>query len=209
MRVPQSGGSAPQGQALLRRVIMRMLCRAMRNIRAALGRGDAMEPMLRNTGGLWWSDEPEDTPVAVWRLRRNCALTPRQLGVTIVALGAAAVVIAALTTALVRTWLFVVFALVEGVALLIAYLRYSRHALDGETITLFRHALVLEIDDGERHVQWRVSPSMVRIVCEGGNQARALYICYRQQRIEIGRHVTPALRVQIGEQLKREIAACR
>jgi uncharacterized membrane protein len=168
-----------------------------------------MEPMLRDTGGFWWSDEPDDTPRAIWRLRRNCALTPRQLGGTIVALGAAAFAVALLTTAIVRTWLFVLFALIEAAALLIAYVRYARHALDGETITLFRHALVLDIDDGERHVHWRVNPTLVRIVREDGDANGALYVCYRQQRIEIGRHVPAALRAQIAEQLTREIAACR
>lgn len=171
-----------------------------------------MQPMLRSTMPPFpnASEPSGGIPLAVWRLRRNCALTPRQSGLALFALAATSIAVASLAGIATHSWLFLPFALAEALALGTAYFHYARHALDGETVTLFADALVLDIDDGAKHSQWRARPQWVRIVREPADAGKStVFVCYRHDRIEIGRHVPPSTRTLTGTQLRDELATLR
>lgn len=78
---------------------------------------------------------PRTHPAWRWDLRRNCSLTPLQC---LASLGALSALIGAVGLAL---WIagfpvVALFAAAETAAVAAAVVRYSRHARDGETITL-------------------------------------------------------------------------
>jgi uncharacterized membrane protein len=72
-----------------------------------------------------------------WVLRRNCALSPRQLAVAFGVLGTTSLLIA-IAWAATGAWIVLPFAAIELLVLAVAFLAYARHARDQERITLAR-----------------------------------------------------------------------
>lgn len=99
-----------------------------------------------------WSHVAEPG-VARWLLKRNCALSPRQLACCFGALAAVTTSIA-LAFAMQGAWLTLPFALVESAALAVAYVVYARHAGDYERIVVEPGRLVVERASGGRRPAW-------------------------------------------------------
>src|SRR3569833_1467003 len=68
-----------------------------------------------------------------WELKRNCSLTPRQLGLAY-ALPCTVSFAISLLFALQGSWLVLAFAALEAVSASVAFIAYARHASDGELI---------------------------------------------------------------------------
>lgn len=136
-----------------------------------------------------------------WMLKRNCCLTPRQLGlaygvVCMLSLTVAAFCIAA------GVWQIIFFSLLELTVVAIAFLVYARHATDREHIALSRDCLLVEQFDGDRVHRVRLDPLTARV----GIPRHAYELIQLEShgvRVEVGRHVTAARRVQIARELQR------
>lgn len=78
-----------------------------------------------------------------WLLRRNCSLTPGQLGVAYVVMCALSFSVAG-GFLLVGFWHILIFTALEMTAVAAAFLYYARHATDYEHIVLSDDRLVIE-----------------------------------------------------------------
>ena len=84
-----------------------------------------------------------------WHLVRNCSITPRQLGVLYVSLCAVSTVIGA-GFRFQGASLVAPFAVLELLAVGIAFLIYARHATDGERVLLAQGCLEVEVEQAGR-----------------------------------------------------------
>ncbi|NBV88950.1 MAG: DUF2244 domain-containing protein, partial [Betaproteobacteria bacterium] len=78
-----------------------------------------------------------------WVLKRNCALTPKQLMKIFASLALASLGMAGFWASQ-GAWLVLPFAVIEVLALGVAFAVYARHAVDCERVRLDQNALVIE-----------------------------------------------------------------
>lgn len=78
-----------------------------------------------------------------WLLRRNCSLTPGQLGIAYVVMCALSFSVAG-AFLIVGFWHILIFTVLEMTAVAAAFLYYARHATDYEHIVLANGHLVVE-----------------------------------------------------------------
>ena len=138
-----------------------------------------------------------------WFLRRNCSVTPVQLGWLYASLCALSIGIGTFF------WfqgvaLILPFAWLELAAVGAAFLTYARHATDGETISLRGSRLVVELENAghlERaefdRERVRVEPSMAdRSLIQLSGQGR---------RVNVGRYLRPELRPALAQEIRRAL----
>lgn len=138
-----------------------------------------------------------------WFLRRNCSVTPAQLGWLYASLCAVSLGIATLFW-LVGAVLVLPFAWLELAALGIAFLAYARHAADGETISLRGRQLVVELETaGHRQ---RAEFDRERVLVEPSIADRSLIELSGQgRRVNIGRYLRPELRPELAQEIRRAL----
>ena len=135
-----------------------------------------------------------------WFLRRNCSVSPAQLGglylsLCLVSLGIGAVF-----------WsqgavLVMPFVGLELVAVGVAFWVFVRHASDGERISLEGSRLVVELESGGRLQRAEFNRDWVRV--EPKNGGRSLIQLSAQGRsVEVGRYVLPELRSALAREIR-------
>lgn len=138
-----------------------------------------------------------------WLLKRNCSLSPRQLGLAYAALFIASFAVALLFT-LHGAWQVFAFAMLEMACVALAFLHYARHATDHEHIALLDGCLLVEQVEAGEVRQTRLDPYWTRIALPGkpedliGLEARGVSI-------EVGRFVTPVKRREFAQELRQEL----
>jgi uncharacterized membrane protein len=133
-----------------------------------------------------------------WVLRRNCSLTPGQLGGFYLSMCLVSLVIAAgfaLNGAPVVLW----FAGIELVLLAAALLVYARHAGDADTLTLMGQSLTVEQSTSFRTPWLSVEPlngdgSLIELAGQG-------------QAVRIGRFLRPEARAEFARELRAALRA--
>lgn len=135
-----------------------------------------------------------------WFLRRNCAVTPVQLGyfylsLCVVSLGIGSVF-----------WfqgaVFVLpFAWVELVAVGVSFLLYARHAADGERIYLQGECLVVECESAGRLERAEFRRDWVRIEPRLGDRS-LIEVSGQGRSIQVGRFVRPELRPVLAKEIR-------
>jgi uncharacterized membrane protein len=138
--------------------------------------------------------------VLCWLLKKNNAMTPRQLFGAYMALSILSLGIAT------AFWhhgatLVLPFAGAEVVALGVALLVHARHAADGEDIRLGRHVLTVLSTTGGRTECIEFQPTWVRVEPEHGDRS-LVELSGQGRRIAVGRFVRPELRRQLAEELR-------
>jgi uncharacterized membrane protein len=142
-----------------------------------------------------------------WRLRRNCALSPRQSVAAIGVLIGLVIATALFSGIFLRLWLVLPFAALCAAAIVSSFICYARHATDGETVTLDLLTLVVEADDGATHRVYRMRPGWLRVIVDSGHGTDvSVYLCERNRRIEIGREISAVSRLEFATQLRLELA---
>ena len=140
----------------------------------------------------------------VWMLSRNCALSPRQVGAFYLSLVAASMVIA--TGFLLRgAWMVLPFSVLEMAALGGALFVYTRHALDGERISLSRDALEIESMDGGRRQVRTIDRLAARVEMEARPRG-ALAVVARGERVAVGRFVSERERRRFARELRQALS---
>jgi uncharacterized membrane protein len=142
-----------------------------------------------------------DTPPLDWLMKRNCSLTPRQ-ALLVYALLCTATLGIALVFTLRGAWMVLAFAIVETTAVGAALLHYSRHALDHERIRLAEGCLLVEHADGARRTAVRLDPGHARVSLPDRGMRSLVLIEARGVRVEIGRYLTPAARLELVRALR-------
>lgn len=135
-----------------------------------------------------------------WFLRRNCAVTPTQLGwfylsLCVVSLGIGAVF-----------WsqgavLVLLFAWVELLAVGAAFLLYARHAADGERISLQDGRLVVEFENAGRLERAEFRREWVRVEPRLGDRS-LIEVSGQGRTVKVGRFVRPELRPVLAKEIR-------
>ena len=139
-----------------------------------------------------------------WDFRRNCSVTPRQLGVCFALISLVSLTIGAFC------WfqgavLVLPFASLELLAVGTAFVVYARHALDGERIWLEGSVLVVESENAGEMVRREFQRAWVRIEQAAHGQAM-IEICCHGQRVPVGRFVRKELRQRVAAELRLALA---
>jgi uncharacterized membrane protein len=138
-----------------------------------------------------------------WFLRRNCSVSPVQLGWLY-----ASLCVVSLTIGFFFWWqgatLVLPFAWAELAAVGAAFLVYARHATDGERISLEGRQLVVELESAGRLQREEFDRHRVRV--EPAATDRSLIEVSGQGRsVSVGRYVRPELRTALAQEIRRAL----
>jgi uncharacterized membrane protein len=135
-----------------------------------------------------------------WLMKRNCSITPRQLGSVYAGLCALS-----LSLALLFVWqgapYVMGFTSLEMLLLGVAMLVHARHAGDRETITLSGGTVVVEQDHGRRLERTEFRADWLAVEPAGG-QGSLVELSSRGQCVRVGRHLRPELRASLAQELR-------
>lgn len=146
-----------------------------------------------------------ETLTRSWVLRRNCAMTPRQLAVAFVALGLASLVFS-VGWALSGAWVVVPFMILEWGALAVAFLAYARHATDHERVTLHAEKVSVEVIRGERSDVHEFPRQWLRCRLTEDRETH-IRLQSRQKELEVGRFVDSKNRRRFYEEFQAALSA--
>lgn len=134
-----------------------------------------------------------------WLMKRNCSLSPRQVGwfyLSIVCISFAI----ALLIAWWGYWLVLPFAGLDLIGLGIALLVYARHAVDYERVSLVGGKLVVETASAGKVSRQEFNPHWVRV--ESGESSRALVTLRSGGRaVRVGKFLVPSARRKFAQEL--------
>jgi uncharacterized membrane protein len=142
-----------------------------------------------------------------WFLKRNCSVTPVQLGWLYGSLCAVSLGIG------IFFWyqgavLVLPFAGIELAAVGAAFLAYARHATDRETISLEGRQLVVELESAGHHERAEFDRDWVRV--EPGVSDRSLVeLSARGRRVNVGRYLRPELRPVLAQEIRKALREAR
>ena len=135
-----------------------------------------------------------------WFLKRNCSVTPAQLGwlyasLCVVSLGIGTIF-----------WfqgarLILPFAWAELAAVGFAFLAYARHATDGERISLQGAQLVIELENAGRLERSEFNRAWVRIEPKADDRS-LIEVSGQGRSVEVGRYVRPELRPALAREIR-------
>ncbi|WP_250517652.1 DUF2244 domain-containing protein [Caballeronia sp. INDeC2] len=141
---------------------------------------------------------------AVWLLKRNCAITPKQFGVFYCSLATVSLSIAAFWTAL-GAWTVLPFAGIDLIAVGSAFLVYARHSTDYERIVISPMFLTVETAQASRITVVTLNPRWVRIGLQEKPRPK-IEIRSAGQVILVGIHAPAHRRAAIAAEMRRYIA---
>jgi uncharacterized membrane protein len=135
-----------------------------------------------------------------WFLKRNCSVTPAQLGWMYASICVVSIGIATFF------WvqgakLVLPFAWLELVAVGAAFLVYCRHASDGEKISLQGTQLVVELESAGRLERAEFRREWVRIEPKTGDRS-LIEVSGQGRSVEVGRYVSPELRAALAREIR-------
>lgn len=140
-----------------------------------------------------------------WLLKRNCSVTPAQLGwlyasICVVSLGIGTFFW------LQGAKLVLPFAWLEVLLVGLAFLVYSRHATDGERISLQDGRLVVELEQAGRLQRAEFRREWVRVEPKVGDHS-LIEVSGQGRRVEVGRYVRPDLRPVLAREIRMALRA--
>jgi len=138
-----------------------------------------------------------------WSLKRNCSVTPAQLGwlyasMCVVSLGVAGFFWSQGAT------LVLPFAVLELIAVAAAFLVYARHAADSERIRLLEGRLVVEQEMAGRTKRCEFAREWVRVAPSEEN-GQMIELCGGGQSVTVGRFVRPELRPVLAQEIRQAL----
>jgi uncharacterized membrane protein len=158
--------------------------------------------------GRAWAADPADGAGGVqWVLRRNCSVTPRQMGACYLS-----VCLLSLLIASGFTWfgapVVLAFAGLELLVLGAAMLVFARHARDGDTLTLAGPTLAIEQSTGGRVRRTEFRAEWVSVEPSHG-QGSLVQLSGQGRQVRIGRFVRPELRPALAQEIRAALRSLR
>ncbi|MES2980111.1 MAG: DUF2244 domain-containing protein [Pseudomonadota bacterium] len=141
-----------------------------------------------------------------WLLRRNCSISPVQLGRLYVSLCVVSLGIA-LVFWLQGARMVMPFAWLELIAVGAAFLVYARHARDGEKIVLQGPHLVVELETGGRTERAEFAREWVRVEPSRGDGS-LIEVSGQGRSVVVGRHLRPELRPALAREIRFALRGC-
>jgi len=142
-------------------------------------------------------------PTIQWRLRRNCSVTPAQLGWLYFSLCVLSLGIGVFFW-LQGATLVLAFAGLEITLVGVAFLAYARHATDGEWISLQGTRLVVECESAGRRERAEFARQWVRVEPKSGDHS-LIELSGQGRSIEVGRFVRPELRQDLAREIRKAL----
>lgn len=141
-----------------------------------------------------------------WMIKRNCSAAPRQLALVFASVVAVSFAFGAAFAAQ-GLWLVLPFVGVELLAVAAAFVCHGRHAADYERIEIADGVVAVEQVDGGRRVLRRLPAPWTRVESAGGPGGTTLALAAGGARVPVGRHLPPARRVRLAEELRAALSA--
>ena len=138
-----------------------------------------------------------------WFLRRNCSVTPQQLGWLYLSLCLFSLTIGTAFWFLGAPFILP-FAWIEVMAVGAALVVYVRHATDGETIRLAGSSLVVELEQGGRMQRSEFRREWVRVE-PGAGDSSLIELSAHGKRVQVGRYVRPELRPALAREIRHAL----
>ena len=135
-----------------------------------------------------------------WLIKRNCSVTPAQLGRLYISLCVVSLSIALFFWSQ-GARMIMPFAWLELLAVGLAFLVYARHARDGEKITLHGPSLVVELETGGRTERAEFSREWVRVEPRSGDGS-LIQVSGQGRTVVVGRHLRPELRPALAREIR-------
>ena len=164
----------------------------------------ARVPAPRGFGQRLVLPVPGGTVAAVqWLFKRNCSITPRQLGGVFASLCAVSLVISAFFS-----WhgapYVAAFAGAELLAVGAALLVFARHAGDRETLTLVGRSLLIEQCHGSRIAHTQLAADWLTVEPAAG-QGSLVELRGGGRTVQVGRHLRPEWRGVLARELRQAL----
>lgn len=141
-----------------------------------------------------------------WILKRNCSISPRQLGFAFTVLCLVSLLIAMFFTWR-GAWYVLGFAVIELSAVAWAFLVYARHVNDHERIALIDEYLWIELVRMEQIRQFKLRARAIRVGLPVGHGLIRLEA--NGALVEVGRFLTDRRRREFALELQRALASAR
>jgi uncharacterized membrane protein len=122
-----------------------------------------------------------------WQMRRNCALTPKQLLQFYIALVCLSLIVAA-GFFLAGVWVIPIFTTLELSAVTVGFLIYCRHALDCETIEIEGKRLLVKKFIGYKETIYEFNTQWAKIELPM-ETSKVFHISQSGLRVELGQFV--------------------
>lgn len=138
-----------------------------------------------------------------WRLRRNCSVSPKQLGGMFALLCVLSLTVAGFFWSQ-GAWMVLPFSALELLAAGVAFLVFARHATDGEAISVCNGRLVVELEEAGRvhRVEFVGQGVSVDLPSDG---KKLISLCGSGRSMLVGRFVRPDLRPLLASELRRAL----
>lgn len=135
-----------------------------------------------------------------WQMRRNCALSPKQLLQFYIALVCLSLLVAT-GFFLAGVWMIPIFTAIELSAVTLGFLIYCRHALDSETIEIEGTRLLVRKFIGYKESLYEFNTRWVKIEqpIEG---SKTFCLSQSNLRAEIGQFIRPEQQIDLINQVK-------
>lgn len=138
-----------------------------------------------------------------WSLKRNCSVTPAQLGwlyasICVVSLGVAGVFWSQGAT------LVLPFSVLELIAVGAAFLVYARHATDGDRISLLEGRLVVEQETAGRTKRCEFAREWVRVEPQDDDD-QMIEVRGGGQSVRVGRFLRSDLRPVVAREIRQAL----
>lgn len=145
-----------------------------------------------------------DAPRALqWLLRRNCSITPAQLGAVYLSLCVVSLLIGVFFF-LQGAPVVLVFTGLELLLVGVALMYFARHAGDRETLTLVGRSLQVEQCTGSRVERTHFAADWLHVEPAGG-QGSLVQLSGKGQRVRVGRYLRPELRGAFARELRHAL----
>lgn len=138
-----------------------------------------------------------------WSLKRNCSVTPAQLGWLYASMCVVSLAVAGFFWSQGAT-LVLPFAVLELIAVAVAFLAYARHAADSERIRLLEGRLVVEQEMAGRTKRCEFAREWVRVAPSEEN-GQMIELCGGGQSVTVGRFVRPELRPVLAQEIRQAL----
>jgi len=136
----------------------------------------------------------------VWELRRNCSVSPKQLGSVFLMLSSVSLGVAGMFWMQGAT-LVLPFAVLEMTALAVAFVVYARHATDRERIVWREGCLTVECELAGRRESQAFQAHCVR-VRSGDRRHRLIELQAEGRAVQVGRFLREDLRPTLEKEIR-------
>jgi len=138
-----------------------------------------------------------------WRLKRNCAMTPRQVGLCFAGLCVLSLAVGLFFWSQ-GAVLVLPFTALELLAAGVAFVLYARHAADGECIRLEPRQLVVEQESAGRLRRTAFAREWVRVEPRHGDGS-LIEVYAGKRKVRVGRFMRAELRPALAREIRQAL----